>query len=44
MAAGGEGQYDMAYVDASKPEYNTYFELCLKLMRPGALDLKVMFI
>jgi predicted O-methyltransferase YrrM len=31
----GEGCYDFAFIDADKRGYQAYFELCLKLVRPG---------
>ncbi len=39
LAQGGEGQFDMAFVDADKGNYTRYFERCLTLVRPGGLIL-----
>ena len=36
-ADGGEGRFDLAFVDADKPNYPAYFEHCLALMRPGGV-------
>ena len=33
----GENTIDMAFIDADKRNMATYFELCLKLVRPGGL-------
>ena len=30
-------QFDFAFIDADKANYDDYFELCLKLIRPGGL-------
>ena len=32
-----EGPFDLAFIDADKPGYATYFELVLERMRPGGL-------
>jgi predicted O-methyltransferase YrrM len=37
LAAGGANGYDFAFIDADKPAYGTYYELLLKLVRPGGL-------
>lgn len=34
---GEEGTWDFAFVDADKGNYEKYYELCLRLLRPGAL-------
>ena len=39
MQAGGEGSFDMGFIDADKSSYNSYFELTLKLLRPGGVIL-----
>jgi O-methyltransferase len=39
LAQGGEGQFDMAFIDADKTNYTRYFDRCLALMRPGGLIL-----
>jgi len=35
--AGEEAKYDFAFIDADKTGYDTYYEFCLKLIRPGGL-------
>jgi predicted O-methyltransferase YrrM len=37
LSEGYEGSVDFVYVDAAKKEYQDYYELCLKLLRPGGL-------
>ena len=37
LAAGEQGQYDLAFVDALKTEYVDYYERLLPLLRPGGL-------
>ena len=36
-AGGMAGRFDFAFIDAHKPEYDGYYEACLKLVRPGGL-------
>ena len=38
-AEGREGSYDFAFIDADKSGYDTYYEHCLALVRPGGLVL-----
>ena len=34
----GEAEkYDFAFIDADKPNYIHYYELCMKLVRPGGI-------
>jgi predicted O-methyltransferase YrrM len=37
IADGGAGSFDLAFIDAHKPEYDAYYEACLKLVRVGGL-------
>jgi len=37
LAAGREGSYDFAFVDADKEGYDGYYERLLRLLRPGGL-------
>ncbi|MCA9626380.1 MAG: class I SAM-dependent methyltransferase [Myxococcales bacterium] len=39
VAAGEAGSYDLAFIDADKGGYQTYYERCLELLRPGGLIL-----
>ena len=39
LAEGGAGQWDLAFIDADKPNYDGYYERCLTLLRPGGLVL-----
>ena len=38
-SAGEAGRFDMAFIDADKPNYPAYYEHCLNLVRPGGLIL-----
>jgi predicted O-methyltransferase YrrM len=37
LEEGGEAVYDFAFIDADKTAYDDYYELCLRLVRPGGL-------
>lgn len=37
LAERGEGAFDLAFLDADKANYRTYYEKCLELLRPGGL-------
>ncbi|XP_023342535.1 probable caffeoyl-CoA O-methyltransferase 1 isoform X2 [Eurytemora carolleeae] len=34
---GEKGSFDFAFIDADKPNYEKYFELCLELLRTGGM-------
>lgn len=37
VAAGEENTYDFMFIDADKPNYDAYYELGLKLVRPKGI-------
>jgi O-methyltransferase len=39
LANGEDGSFDLAFIDADKPGYGSYYEGALKLLRPGGLVL-----
>ena len=39
LGEGAAGSYDMAFIDADKSNYPSYYEKCLELVRPGGIVL-----
>ncbi|OPC84075.1 SAM-dependent methyltransferase [Embleya scabrispora] len=37
IAEGRSGEFDLVFIDADKRNYPDYYELCLRLVRPGGL-------
>lgn len=37
LDAGRAGEFDFAFIDADKTNYQQYFDLCLKLLKPGGV-------
>ena len=37
VARGEQGRFDLAFIDADKPNYDAYYERCLLLVRKGGL-------